>query len=44
MKGWRYEFFGCKIEKFMQGKSKIIVSAQTLNNQSVDIVTTLLEM
>ncbi|CAH58427.1 ribonuclease D [Ehrlichia ruminantium] len=44
MTGWRYEFFGCKIEKFMQGKSKIIVSAQALNNQCVDIVTTLSEM
>ncbi|QGR02754.1 ribonuclease D [Ehrlichia ruminantium] len=44
MKGWRYEFFGCKIEKFMQGKSKIVVSAQAVNNQCVDIMTTLSDM
>ena len=43
MKGWRYEFFGCEIEKFMQGKSKIIVSAQALDNH-IDIVTTLTKM
>ncbi|MGN7618653.1 MAG: hypothetical protein ACTJLM_01435 [Ehrlichia sp.] len=43
MKGWRYEFFGCEIEKFMQGKSKIVVSAQALDNH-VDIVTTLTKM
>ncbi|AHX06855.1 3'-5' exonuclease family protein [Ehrlichia chaffeensis str. Liberty] len=44
MKGWRYEFFGCEVEKFMQGKSKIIVSAQVLDNDCMDIVTTLTEM
>ncbi|AHX04688.1 ribonuclease D [Ehrlichia japonica] len=44
MKGWRYEFFGCEVEKFMQGKSKIIVSAQVLDNNYMDIVTTLTEM
>ena len=43
MKGWRYEFFGCKVEKFMQGKSKIVVSAQALDNH-IDIVTTLTKM
>ncbi|WP_395878058.1 ribonuclease D [Ehrlichia muris] len=44
MKGWRYEFFGREVEKFMQGKSKIIVSAQVLDNNYMDIVTTLTEM
>ncbi|AAZ68735.1 ribonuclease D [Ehrlichia canis] len=44
MKGWRYEFFGCEIEKFMQGKSKIIVSAQVLDNNFIDIMTTLTDM
>ncbi|KJV65569.1 MULTISPECIES: ribonuclease D [Ehrlichia] len=44
MKGWRYEFFGREVEKFMQGKSKIIVSAQVLDDNYMDIVTTLTEM
>ncbi|WP_238523275.1 ribonuclease D [Anaplasma centrale] len=33
MRGWRYEFFGCKVEKFIAGETRLIFSVDNSDGQ-----------
>ncbi|MGN7661479.1 MAG: ribonuclease D [Anaplasma sp.] len=40
MRGWRYEFFGCKVEKFIEGGTRLVFSVKNTGDEVKLVVNT----